>query len=128
MMCNSKVLTKVEGRPFKIMVGSAMLYGMETVAVTRNQKRKINMAEMSLRFSLGKERSENVRNIIRIGLPGKKLQEIRFRWKRGLAWRDEECESEGQENGVGPAEEEGEGTKKKKRSQYLCLFAGIGSG
>ncbi|XP_047486429.1 uncharacterized protein LOC125037340 [Penaeus chinensis] len=70
LLCDRQVPAKLKGRLFKtniasvvLMVRSAMLYGMETVAVTKGHERKMEVAEMRmLRFSLGKTRLDRVRN------------------------------------------------------------------
>ena len=46
-----------------MMVGSAMLYGMEAVTMTKRQESKMEVAEMKmLRFSLGKTRMDKIRD------------------------------------------------------------------
>ena len=45
------------------MVRPALLYGMETVAVTETQEKRMEVAEMKmLRFSIGKTRKDRFRN------------------------------------------------------------------
>ena len=39
-MCDKKVTDKLKGRLYKVMVRPALLYGMETVAVTKAQEMK----------------------------------------------------------------------------------------
>ena len=52
IMCDRKVPAAVKGRMYKTMIRPAMLYCMETVAVTKGQERKMEVAEMKiLRFS-----------------------------------------------------------------------------
>ena len=46
IMCDRTVLDKIKGRLYKVMVRPAMLYGMEAVAVTKAQERKMEVAEM----------------------------------------------------------------------------------
>ena len=54
---------KIKGRLYKVMVRPAMLYGMEAVAVTKAQERKMEVAEMKmLRFSIGTTRLDRIRN------------------------------------------------------------------
>ncbi|XP_047480558.1 uncharacterized protein LOC125033219 [Penaeus chinensis] len=86
LLCDRRVPAKLKGRIFKTIVRPAMLYGMEAVAVTKGQERKMEVAEMRmLRFSLGKTRLDRVRNstireAIGVGELEKKLRECRLRW------------------------------------------------
>ena len=48
VMCDRRVPGKVKGRMFKTMVRPAMLYGMEAVAVTKAQEKKMEVAEMRM--------------------------------------------------------------------------------
>ena len=63
-----------------------MLYGMETVAVTKGQERKMDVTEMRmLRFTLGKTRMEMIRNgtireTIGVDEIANKLRECRLKW------------------------------------------------
>ncbi len=96
ILCDRRVPARLKGRLFKTMVRPAMLYGMEAVAVTKAQERKMEVAEMRmLRFSLGKTRLDRVRNsTIRetIGVEEleKKLRECRLRWLGHVVRREEE--------------------------------------
>ena len=55
MMCDGRAPAKVKGRLYKTMVQPAMMYAMETVAVTKRQEEKMEVAEMKmLRYSLGR--------------------------------------------------------------------------
>ena len=52
---------KLKGRLLMSIKRSAMMYGMETVAVRKMQERKMNLAEMKiLRFLLGRTRLEKM--------------------------------------------------------------------
>ena len=65
IMCDRKVPTAVKGRMYKTMIRPAMLYGMEKVAVTKGQERKMEVAEMKmLRFSQGKTRLDRIENAV----------------------------------------------------------------
>ena len=78
------------------MIRPAMLYGMEAVAVTKAQEKKMEVVEMRmLRFSMGKTRMDRVRNdVIRTTLKvselSGKLSETRLRWYGHVLQRDEE--------------------------------------
>ena len=96
VMCDRRVPGKVKGRMFKTMVRPAMLYGMEAVAVTKAQEKKMEVAEMRmLRFSVGKTRMDRVRNevirtTLKVGELSGKLRETRLRWYGYVLRRDEE--------------------------------------
>ena len=96
VMCDRRVPVKVKGRMFKTMVRPAMLYGMEAVATTKAQEKKMEVAEMRmLRFSLGKTRMDRVRNdvirtTLKVGELSGKLRETRLRWYGHVLRRDEE--------------------------------------
>ena len=68
------------------MVRPAMLYGMETVPVTKRNEKQMEVAEMKiLRFSLGITRLDKVKNSevkerLKMGELSKKISESRLRW------------------------------------------------
>ena len=86
VLCDKRVPEKIKGRMYTTMVRPAMLYGMETVPVTKAQEKKMEVAEMKmLRFSLGLTRRDEVRNDTvrqRLGVAkfSEKLREARLRW------------------------------------------------
>ena len=63
-----------------------MLYGLETVALTKRQEAEMEVAELKmLRFSLGvtrmdKIRNEYIRGTAQVGRFGEKTREARLRW------------------------------------------------
>ena len=67
LLCDRKVPVGLNGRIKKIMVRPAMLYGKETVAVTKGQGRKMDVVEMRmLLFTLGKTRMDKIWILIQI--------------------------------------------------------------
>ena len=46
VLCDRKLSAKVKGKMYKNVVRPAMLYGMETVAVTERQVEKMEVAEL----------------------------------------------------------------------------------
>ena len=86
IMCDRKVPAAVKGRMCKTMIRPAMLYGMEAVAVTKGQERKMEVAEMKiLRFSLGKMRLDRIDNAVirekvKVGELVGKIRKCRLRW------------------------------------------------
>ena len=63
-----------------------MVYGLETVAVTKKQVEKMEVAEMQmLRFAMGvtrkdKIRNEHIRSTVKVEQLGMKMREGRLRW------------------------------------------------
>ena len=73
-----------------------MVYGLETVAVTKKQVEKMKVAEMKmLRFAMGamrknKIRNEYIRGTIKVERLGIKMREGRLMWYRHVVRRDQE--------------------------------------
>ena len=80
---------------YKSVVRLAMLYGMETVAVTERQVGKMEVAELKMvRWALGvttkdKIRNEYVRGTAKIAKLGDKLRNTRLRWYGHVKRREE---------------------------------------
>ena len=70
------------------------MYGAETWAITKAQERKLEVAEMRmLRWMCGLTRKDRVRNerireTVKVGPMGKKIQESRLRWFGHVERRD----------------------------------------
>ena len=73
-----------------------MVYGLETVAVTKKQVEEIEVAEMKmLRFAMrvtrkDKIRNEHIRNTVKVERLGMKMREGRLRWYGHIMRRDQE--------------------------------------
>ena len=73
-----------------------MVYGLETVAVTKKQVEEMEVAKMKmLRFATGvtrkdKIRNEHIRNIVKVKRLGMKMREGRLRWYGHVMRRDQE--------------------------------------
>ena len=86
VLCDRKLSAKVKGKMYKSVVRPAMLYGMETMAVTERQMGKMEVSELKMvRWALGvtrkdKIRNEYVRGTAKIAKLGDKLQNARLRW------------------------------------------------
>ena len=87
VLCDMKLTARVKGKMYKSVVRPAMLYGMETVAVTERQVGKIEVAELKMmRWALGvtirknKIRNKYVRGTAIIARLGDKLRNARLRW------------------------------------------------
>ena len=58
-----RVPARVKGKVYKVAVRPAMLYGLETVALTKRQEAEMEVAELKmLQFSLGVTRMDKIRN------------------------------------------------------------------
>ena len=74
-----------------------MVYGLETVAVTKKQVEEMEVAEIKmLRFAMGvtrkdKTRNEHIRSPAKVERLGMKMREGRLRWYGHVMKRDQEC-------------------------------------
>ena len=85
VLCERKLSARVKGKMYKSVVRSAVLYGMETVAVTERQVGKMEVAELeSVRWSLGETRKDKInkhmRGTAKIAKLGDKMWDLRLRW------------------------------------------------
>ena len=87
---------RVKGKVYNTAVRPAMLYGMETVALTRKQEAELELAELRmLRLAMGVTRLDRIKNanvrgtanVIRIG---KKVREASLRWFGHVLPRNED--------------------------------------
>ena len=63
MICDRRVPARVKGKVYKVAVRPPMLYGLETVALTKRKEAEMEVAELKmLRFSLGVTRMIKIRN------------------------------------------------------------------
>ena len=73
-----------------------MMYGLETVAVTKKQVEEMEVAEIKmLRFAMGvtrkdKIRNEHIRSTVKVERLGMKMREGRLRWYGHVMRRDQE--------------------------------------
>ena len=98
-MCDKKLSAKVKGKMYQSVVRPAMLYGMETGAMTEKQVEKRGVAELKMvRWTLGvtrkdKIKNEYVRGTAKIAKLGDQLRGTRLRWyghgkrRKGLRWK-----------------------------------------
>ena len=81
-----------------LVVRPAMVYGLETVAVTKKQVKEMEVPEMKmLRFAMGVTRKNKIRNImeyirstVKLKRLGMKMWEGRLRWYEHVMRRDQE--------------------------------------
>ena len=76
----------MKGKVYRMAVRPAMLYGLETVALTKRQEAEMEVAELNmLLFSLGVTgmdtiRNEYIRGTAQVGRFGEKTREAKLRW------------------------------------------------
>ena len=95
VICDRRVPARVKGKVYKVAVRPAMLYGLETVALTKRQEAEMEVAELKmLRFSLGVTRMANIgneyiRGTAQVGKFGEKTREAKLRWYGHLRRKDD---------------------------------------
>ena len=63
VICDRRLQARVKEKVYNSMVRPSMVYGLETVAVTKKQVEEVEVAEMKmLRFAKGVTRKDNIRN------------------------------------------------------------------
>ena len=96
ILCDRRVSARLKGKIHRTVVRPAMMYGLETVAMTKRQETELEVAEMKmLRFELGVTRIDMIRNsLIRGSLHvapiRNKVREARLRWYGHVRRRDED--------------------------------------
>ena len=86
VLCDRKVPLSLKGKLHKVVVRPAVMYSMETLAVTQRMEKKLEVAEMRmLRFGCGitrldKVKNEEVRSKLKVGQLGVKMREGRLTW------------------------------------------------
>ena len=96
VICDRRLPARVKGKVYSSMVRPAMVYGLETVAVTKKQVEEMEVAEMKmLRFAMGvtrkdKIRNEHIRSTVKVEQLGMKMREGRLRWYGHVMRRDQE--------------------------------------
>ena len=96
VLCGRTLSAKAKGKMYKNVVRPAMLYGMETMAVTERQMGKMEVAELKMvRWARGvtrkdKIKNEYVRGTAKIAKLGDKLLNARLRWYGHVKRREED--------------------------------------
>ena len=63
VICDRGVPARVKGKVYKVAVRPAMLYGLDTLALTKRQEAEMEVAELKmLPFSLGVTIMDKIRN------------------------------------------------------------------
>ena len=95
VICDRRVPARVKGKVYKVAVRPAMLYGLDTVVLTKRQEAYMGVAMLKmLRFSLGvtimdKIRNEYIRGTAQVGKFGEKTREARLIWYGHLRRKDD---------------------------------------
>ena len=96
VICDRSLPARVKGKVYSSMVRPAMVYGLETVAITKKQVEQMEVAEMKmLRFAMGvtrkdKIRNEHIRSTVKVEQLGMKMRESRLWWYGHVLRRDQE--------------------------------------
>ena len=96
VLCDRRVTARMKGKVYKTEVRPVLMYGSETVALTKGQEKELEMAELKmLRFSLGvtkldKIRNEFIRGTAHVRRLGDKMREGRLRWNGHIIRREED--------------------------------------
>ena len=91
VVCDRRLPARVKGKVYSSVVRPAMVYGLETVAVTKKQVEEMKM----LRFTMGvtrkdKSKSEHIRSTIKLERLGMKMRDGRLRWYGHIMRKDQE--------------------------------------
>ena len=96
VICDKRLPTRVKGKVYSSVVRPAMVYGLETVAVTKKQVKEMEVAEIKmLRFAMGVTRKHKIRNkyiksTVKVEQLGMKMREGRPRWYGHIMRREKE--------------------------------------
>ena len=95
VICDRRLSARVKGKVYSSVVRPVMMYGLETVAITKKQVEEMEVAEMKmLRFAMGvtrkdKKRNEYIKSTVKVERLGIKMREGRMRWYRHVMRRDQ---------------------------------------
>ena len=95
VICDRRLTVRVKGKVYSSVVRPAIVYGLETVVVTKKQVKEIKVAEMKmLRFAMGVTRKEKIRNgyirsTFKVERFGMKMREGRLKWYGHVMRRDQ---------------------------------------
>ena len=96
VICDRRLPARVKGKVYSSVVSPAMVYGLETVAVTKKQMKEMEVGEIKmLRFAMevtkkDKIRNEYIRGTVKVERLGMKMREGRLRWYGHVMRRDQE--------------------------------------
>ena len=111
--CNKRVPPHVNGNIHKMIVQSAMLYGMEKVPVTNSHVKKLEVTEMKMcRWACGHTLRDHVRNDsiskrLKIESITERCRKARLRWCGHVKRRDQDYRKT----------DSGDGTTREKKAR-----------
>ena len=120
VICDRMLPARVKGKVYSSVVRPAMVYGLETVAVTKKQVEEMEVAEMKmLSFAIGVTRKDKIKNeyiwgTVKVERLGMKMREGRLRWYGHVIRRGQEY--------VGRRVMEMELLEKRKRGKPMRKF------
>ena len=120
VICNRRLPARVKGKVCNLVVIPAMVYGLETVAVTKKQVEEMEVAEMKiLSFVMGVTRKDKIRNeyikgTVKVERLGMKMRERKLRWYGHVMRRSQVCRKKDNGNGITG--------KKEKRETEETIF------
>ena len=85
VICDRRLRARIKGKVYSLVVRPAMVYGLETVAVTKKQVEEMEVVEMKMwRFAMGMTRKDKIRNkyirgIFKVERLGMKMMEGRLK-------------------------------------------------
>ena len=94
VICNRMLPARVKGKVYSSVMRPALVYGLETMAVTKKQVEEMEVAEMNmLRFATrvtrkDKIKNEYIRGTVKVKRLGMKMREGRLRWYRYIMSRE----------------------------------------
>ena len=96
VISSMRLPAREKGKMYSSVVRPAMVYGLETVAVTKKQVEEMEVTEMKMvRFTMGvtrkdKIRNEHIRSTLKVQQLGMKMREGRLGWYEHVMKRDQE--------------------------------------
>ena len=93
VICNRRLPARVKGKVYSSVVRPTMVYGLETVAVTKKQVKETEVAEMKMLMGVTRKdkiRNEYIRGTVKVEQLGMKTREGRLRWYGHVMRRDKE--------------------------------------
>ena len=96
VICDRRLPARVKGKVYSSVVRPAMVYGLETVTVTKKQVEEMEVAEIKMsRFAMGVTRKDKIRNkfirdTVKLEWLGMKMREGRLRWYGHVMRRDQD--------------------------------------
>ena len=96
VICDRRLPARVKGKVYSSVMRPAMVYELETVALTKKEVEEMEVADIKiLRFAMGVTRKDKIRNefisgIVKVERLGVKMKEGRLRWYGHVMRRDQE--------------------------------------